>query len=81
MLRINTQTAPLAVGLGETITAAALAARWRTWARRLAATLRLWRRRADSRRALAGLTDHQLRDIGICRYDARLEGAKPFWRP
>jgi uncharacterized protein YjiS (DUF1127 family) len=36
--------------------------------------------RARQRRALAGLDDHLLRDIGISRGDARRESAMPFWR-
>ena len=36
--------------------------------------------RARQRRALAGLDDHLLRDIGITRGDARRESAMPFWR-
>ena len=32
------------------------------------------------RRVLAELDDHLLRDIGITRYDAAHEVAKPFWR-
>ena len=81
MLRTSVYSSRPAAGLGETVTAQALADRWRGWARQLAATLRLWRQRARSRRALVGLTDRELTDIGICRYDARFESAKPFWRP
>jgi uncharacterized protein YjiS (DUF1127 family) len=29
---------------------------------------------------LAGLSDRDLRDIGVTRYDAGREIAKPFWR-
>ncbi|WP_200840996.1 DUF1127 domain-containing protein [Geminicoccus flavidas] len=36
--------------------------------------------RVVQRRALAGLTDQELLDIGVSRQDARLEAAKPFWR-
>ena len=39
-----------------------------------------WIERARQRRALAGLTDHELRDIGITRVDAAREAEKPFWR-
>ncbi|MGH6661628.1 MAG: DUF1127 domain-containing protein [Rhodospirillales bacterium] len=80
MLRTSVYSTRPAAGLGETVTALALADRWLSWARQLAATLSLWRRRAHSRRALSLLTDHELRDIGICRYDARTESAKSFWR-
>jgi uncharacterized protein YjiS (DUF1127 family) len=33
-----------------------------------------------SRQALAQLDDRLLRDIGVTRYDAAREAAKPFWR-
>ncbi len=32
-----------------------------------------------SRRVLANLEDHELRDIGITREQANEEAAKPFW--
>ena len=39
-----------------------------------------WARRIESRRELAGLCDHELRDIGVTRVDAIREAEKPFWR-
>jgi uncharacterized protein YjiS (DUF1127 family) len=39
-----------------------------------------WRDRARQRRLLAQLTDRELRDIGLTRYDALEEWRKPFWR-
>lgn len=36
--------------------------------------------RSRQRQALAGLTEHELRDIGLTRYDAARESGKPFWR-
>lgn len=39
-----------------------------------------WRRRIETRQHLADLDDRLLRDIGISRYDAIKEAAKPFWR-
>ena len=39
-----------------------------------------WIERTRQRNALAGLNDHQLRDIGITRLDAARECEKPFWR-
>ena len=39
-----------------------------------------WITRALQRKALAGLDDHMLRDIGITRYDAQRECSKPFWK-
>lgn len=32
------------------------------------------------RRALLGLNDAMLKDLGISRIDALQEGSKPFWR-
>ncbi len=43
-------------------------------------TIAAWRELSRSRRVLAALDGHQLRDIGLSRADARLESAKPFWR-
>jgi uncharacterized protein YjiS (DUF1127 family) len=47
-----------------------------------AAWMRLasWIERTRQRHALAGLDDHQLRDIGITRVDVARECEKPFWR-
>lgn len=36
--------------------------------------------RARQRRALGGLSDAMLRDIGLTRGDVARETAKPFWR-
>jgi uncharacterized protein YjiS (DUF1127 family) len=36
--------------------------------------------RQRQHRALAGLNEHQLRDIGISAAEARCAAAKPFWR-
>jgi uncharacterized protein YjiS (DUF1127 family) len=71
-----------------------LMSRFRTTARRLlhrerrrrqpgavASIVFLWLKRSRSRRALARLDEHQLRDIGLSRADAWREGMKPFWRP
>jgi uncharacterized protein YjiS (DUF1127 family) len=48
--------------------------------RRLARLAMLWHERARQRRALAQLSDAQLRDIGISRGAARQEASQPFWR-
>ncbi|MBP2292204.1 DUF1127 domain-containing protein [Azospirillum rugosum] len=40
---------------------------------------RLWRRRQESAQLLS-MTDRELRDIGITRYEALTEARKPFWR-
>jgi uncharacterized protein YjiS (DUF1127 family) len=39
-----------------------------------------WYARARSRRALAQLNDHVLKDIGVSRVDVYRETTKPFWR-
>jgi uncharacterized protein YjiS (DUF1127 family) len=38
-----------------------------------------WQQRRHSREALAQMSDHMLKDIGISRYDAVNESSKPFW--
>lgn len=47
---------------------------------RLAATLRLWRRRLRERRELALLDPRDLRDIGVASADVWHEIRQPFWR-
>jgi uncharacterized protein YjiS (DUF1127 family) len=47
--------------------------------RRLVRTFTLWRARAQERRALAAMTDRELRDVGISRGEALAEAQKPFW--
>jgi uncharacterized protein YjiS (DUF1127 family) len=42
--------------------------------------LATWIVRTRQRNALAGLNDHQLRDIGITRVEAARECEKPFWK-
>ena len=42
--------------------------------------IRDWIRRANERYMLAGLSDWQLRDIGLDRFQVEVETAKPFWR-
>jgi uncharacterized protein YjiS (DUF1127 family) len=37
-------------------------------------------RRGAQRHQLGGLTDHQLRDIGLTRAEIDRESRKPFWR-
>lgn len=39
-----------------------------------------WLERAQHRQALAGLTDVELKDIGLSRADVEAEANKPFWR-
>ncbi len=43
-------------------------------------TLEAWSNRISGRRELAGLTDSELKDIGLTRMDARMEAEKPFWQ-
>jgi uncharacterized protein YjiS (DUF1127 family) len=47
---------------------------------RILHTLRVWSKRAESRRAHAMLSDHLLRDIGLTPADVERELMKPFWR-
>jgi uncharacterized protein YjiS (DUF1127 family) len=63
-----------------------LAATWPRIGRRrapgaLASRLLDWAERSRSRRALAALSDHQLRDIGLTHVDVWGECRKPFWEP
>ncbi|MBE9399488.1 DUF1127 domain-containing protein [Pontibacterium sp. N1Y112] len=39
-----------------------------------------WRTNWRTRRELATLNHHQLKDIGISRVDALAESNKPFWK-
>ncbi len=39
-----------------------------------------WAEVSRQRRALLALSDDMLKDIGISRAQANLEGSKPFWR-
>ncbi len=48
---------------------------------RLADRIASWHERARSRRALLALDDRLLRDIGIDRATAELEGSRSFWEP
>lgn len=47
---------------------------------RLLARLDAWVDRRRQRRALLGLSDELLKDIGVSRADAWREASKPFWR-
>jgi uncharacterized protein YjiS (DUF1127 family) len=42
--------------------------------------LRLWRERVRERDALTRLTDRDLQDMRVSRYDLETEIRKPFWR-
>src|SRR3954468_6616301 len=39
-----------------------------------------WIEGARQREALASLTDHELRDVGITRVEAAREAERPFWK-
>lgn len=49
------------------------------WAMNIAVFLVTWDHRLRSRRALARLDPHLLRDIGIGHAEARQEAERPFW--
>ncbi|MFC0409685.1 DUF1127 domain-containing protein [Roseomonas elaeocarpi] len=38
-----------------------------------------WHRNVSTRRALLEMADHELRDVGLTRMQARCEAARPFW--
>jgi len=48
--------------------------------RKVLQKLAFWSARSRQRRALSRLDEDRLRDIGVNRYDAKREAAKPFWR-
>jgi uncharacterized protein YjiS (DUF1127 family) len=48
--------------------------------RRVTRLLRLWRRRIAESDELWTMSDRQLRDIGISRYDAEHAAKKAFWK-
>jgi len=48
--------------------------------RRLLKTLGRWYTNWRTRRQLAELPAHLLKDVGISRSDAQCEVAKPFWK-
>jgi uncharacterized protein YjiS (DUF1127 family) len=49
-------------------------------ATRLVDKLLEWMERARTRHSLAGLTDNELKDIGLSRGDVAHEAGKTFWR-
>jgi uncharacterized protein YjiS (DUF1127 family) len=42
-------------------------------------TLLRWQELARQRRALAAMSDHMLKDLGLSRADALREAGRPFW--
>ena len=76
--------------MGPSLRPSAQGSRWHAAAIRFAAafargSLRsadmflLWLERMRQRRALASLSDHVLKDLGLSRTDVELESAKRFW--
>ena len=55
-------------------------ARAHVWLRGLRTQLQIWQERSAGRGELRGLTDRDLRDIGVTRSEAEAEGRKPFWQ-
>jgi uncharacterized protein YjiS (DUF1127 family) len=53
----------------------------RTSAQSLALVVSSWLERARTRRVLAELDEHLLRDIGRTSIEAQRESARPFWKP
>ena len=47
---------------------------------RICRTVAVWQKRAQQRQRLRDLDEATLRDLGISRIDALIEGGKPFWR-
>lgn len=47
---------------------------------KVALVVTIWHARKRSRRALAGLNDSQLLDIGVTRREALIEAERPFWK-
>ena len=47
---------------------------------RILEVLATWHDRSVQRRTLAGLSDYQLRDMGLSRSQVFCEIEKPFWR-
>jgi len=51
------------------------------WLESLREVLASWASRSRERNLLAQMSDADLKDIGVSRYDAMMEIQKPFWRP
>jgi uncharacterized protein YjiS (DUF1127 family) len=88
MSRINREIATFASPLHGALAPRPLAGPWlpRAW-RELVAALEhavdvawTWHERTKTRRQLAMMDDHLLKDIGISRPQAWSEADKPFWR-
>ena len=60
---------------------------WKMWLsvgwallRRAAAPVAVWRQRAWERRVLAQMSEYELKDMRISRWQAMSESNKPFWK-
>jgi len=49
-------------------------------ARSILILVRTWRERSRVRRQLAGMSDRELHDMGVCRAEVADEIGRPFWR-
>ncbi len=47
---------------------------------KVAAVLRVWRRRQRERASFLALSDVELQDLGISRAQANFDSNRPFWR-
>ena len=57
---------------------------WRVlgeWLELFTEVVAIWTSRSRERNLLAQMSDADLKDIGVSRYDAMMEIQKPFWRP
>ncbi|EAR10017.1 DUF1127 domain-containing protein [Reinekea blandensis] len=50
------------------------------WTATLSLRIQRWVHRHRSRKALAQLSDHTLRDLGLTRGQSLTEARKPFWK-
>lgn len=50
-----------------------------SWSLRVSDRLQLWQERKRQRRALSGINDHMLKDLGLSRSDIAMECGKRFW--
>lgn len=50
------------------------------WIMRPRKTIQLWFARSMQRKALRGLDDHLLSDIGVSHEEVQQEISKPFWK-
>jgi uncharacterized protein YjiS (DUF1127 family) len=50
-----------------------------SWSVVVSDRLQLWRERKRQRRALAGLSDYMLKDMGLTRGGVVMESGKRFW--